>query len=326
MKVHAHTLVDTRTEWQIEPGDSDAHPGVGSLWIEGLIKTIPSPDLFALLMTALVGIRTPQQLQLPYPISPELVAPLKQLFKHSFEIGPIGEKPVSARGRQVTAVLIRDEIDVLWAESVFDDDVVRVAVGHDALALGRISTNHALITNAGMIARRLDSASSIGELAAIVAMAPVYDIAHLIAFTTREEFGGVDGEKFGRAASLAGVHVVTPFSVMSADQAIGLAQACGLPVLPLYRSAFRRALAGRGVTGAAIGPLLAPLVPMAPAVPSVAAGLARFPSPATGPGAAVDLEATRAMALKCWDNAALPQSVRDAARASMTFLLGGGRA
>lgn len=218
MKVAPPNTEGDRTMWRIELESLDASPGVEALWLQGRLRDGLHPDLQAFWLAATLGGFAAHQLTLPNPIQPELASALNAMVGGSVRFGPIDGAPRRAHEGTLTGVLIRDELDFLLAELMFDLDVVRVACPRDRNELGRISTNFPIATNAGWILRRQEPDSTIGELASLVAMAQIYTIGHIISFQLKTEFGSLDTDRIADALKFAGIRLTTPFADLSIDE------------------------------------------------------------------------------------------------------------
>jgi hypothetical protein len=215
MKISIPTIKDDRTIWRIELESLDASPGVDALWLNGRVRDGLQADLQAFWLAAVLGRFAAHQLTLPNPIQPELANTLTHLVGGNVRFGPIDGSPRRVHEGTLTGVLVRDELDFLLAELLFDLDVARVACPRDRNELGRISTNFPIATNAGWVLRRQNVADTTGELASFVAMAQTYTIGHIISFQLKTEFGPLDPVRVSEALKFAGIRLTTPFADLS---------------------------------------------------------------------------------------------------------------
>lgn len=218
MKVASPKIEGNRTIWHIDLDSLDASPGVDALWLNGRLRDVLHADLQAFWLAAVLGRFAAHQLTLPTPIQPELANALTDMVGCNIRFGPIDGAPRRAHEGTLTGVLIRDELDFLLAELMFDVDVVRVACPRDCNELGRLSTNFPIATNAGWVLRRQSAADTMGELASFVALAQTYTVGHIISFQLKTEFGPLDTYRVTDALKFAGIRLTTPFADLSIDE------------------------------------------------------------------------------------------------------------
>lgn len=240
MKISTHHFAGTRTLWNVTGGDFDAAPGAEAVWVGGTHRDLAETEPLACWLAALLGRWSTHQIELPFPVSIELARELRRLFAHELDIGPLREKPQQVYRSDLVAVVVRDELDLLLADIFFDEGAIRVHVGGDAEAMGRVQTAFPLFTNAGLLTRRRDPLDATGDLMAMVGLAPVYRVGHVVGLLAKEEFGQLPPEGLSVCAQMAGVSLSAPLRRLGLAEIAALLKLIGVPDVLRFRALWRR--------------------------------------------------------------------------------------
>jgi hypothetical protein len=190
-----------------EPGDRDL-PRT-SLWINGLLRTIP-PALEALWLTLTLG-PFARRLVVPGVLDEPLAVSLSALAGVQIA-SAVGEAGAEMHSGTYGAVLARDSLDDYLAMRAGITSTFSLSASHDLEELQATHGSFRVVANAGTFRRCLDPFDRVGELAAAVMVAPLLRIGEITAFACREELAGLDVPLLTDAASRAGIRLNLPMA------------------------------------------------------------------------------------------------------------------
>ena len=209
MIVHPASLENGRTLWRIagEPGDRVLPRD--SLWVNGLLRSIPA-SLEALWLALVLG-PFARRLVVPGSIDEALAGSLGALVGTPIA-GDVRRADTGIHSGVYGATLVRDSFDDYLAARVPNPSTFPVAVEHE---LEGTTRGFRVVANAGTFRRYLEPLDRVGELAALAMAAPVLGIQDITAFLCREELAGLDVELLIAVMRTAGVRLDLPLAQAS---------------------------------------------------------------------------------------------------------------
>lgn len=212
MIVHPASLENGRTLWRIDGEPGDRVLPRDSLWVNGLMRSIPA-SLEALWLALVLG-PFARRLVVPGSIDEALAGSIGALVGTPI-VGDVGRVDAGIHSGAYGATLVRDSFDDYLAARIPNPSTFPVAVEHELEGTPR---GFRVVANAGSLRRYLDPLDRVGELAALVMAAPVIGIQEITAFPCCEELAGLDVELLIAVMRTAGVRLDLPLAQASVKE------------------------------------------------------------------------------------------------------------
>lgn len=215
MIVRPASLENGRTVWRADSEAGDRHLPRDSLWVDGLLRSIPAP-LEALWLALVLG-PFARRLIVPGAIDETLARSLGGLVGTQI-VGAVRGAKAGMHSGDYGATLIRDSFDDHLAAREPMPATFPVAVQHDPEGLQAVPCGFRIVSNGGTFRRYLDPLDRVGELAALAMAAPVLGIRNMTAFLCCEEIAGLDTRLLVDVMSAAGLRLDLPLAKASVKE------------------------------------------------------------------------------------------------------------
>lgn len=226
-----------RTVWRLEAEADEAAAPQPSLWIDGFVRPLPANVEATWLALALAPL-APRRIVLPGIVPAGLRLSLEALVRIAV-IAEDGQDAAMAPAH-LRAALIRDPLDL------FLSTLVRVPAGvvieslSDPPAVGGMPAFGRIVSNAGTLRRHRRQIDGLGELAALLMVAPALGLQSLTSFLCREELGDTDAVELSRVARMANIDLLFPLADVSVLTLADITLQLGIPALASFRSLWAR--------------------------------------------------------------------------------------
>lgn len=215
MIVRSASFESGRTVWRFDGEAGDRDLPRDSLWVNGLLRTIPAP-LEAVWLAAVIG-PFARRLVLPLSVDETLGKALGALFGATI-VGAADSTGGKRHSGVYGATLVRDSLDEHLAARSAISSTFAVSVEHDPDGPHPAPGGFRVVTNGGTFRRHLEPLDRVGELAALAVAAPILGIQDMTAFVCREELSGVDTRLLTDAMSVAGLRLELPLGAVSVKE------------------------------------------------------------------------------------------------------------
>lgn len=215
MIVRPASLENGRTVWRADGEAGDRDLPRDSLWVDGLLRSIPA-SLEALWLALVLG-PFARRLVVPGAIDETLARRLGDLIGTPI-VGGVGGADAGMHSGDYRATLVRDSFDGHLAAREPLPPTFPVAVQHDPEGLQAVPCGFRIASNGGTYRRYLDPLDRVGELAALAMAAPVLGIRNVTAFLCREEFADLDIRLLIDVTGAAGIRLDLPLAKASVKE------------------------------------------------------------------------------------------------------------
>ncbi len=227
-----------RTRWRFVAEPEDLEVPRPDLWIEGALRP-QSAGIEAIWLVLALGPFARHRLVVPGPVSAALCSKLGALIGVAVAGTGGTAKDVGSAGNY-SATLIGDSLDVFLGTLSRTPTNFSIGSGVELSSLQPKLSEFRVVSNGPTLRRYRWPLDRIGELAALMMVAPSFSIRGITAFLCRDECGGIAPDALMDVASDLGLTLELPLGRSSVHQLGKISQALAIPDVSAFASCWTR--------------------------------------------------------------------------------------
>lgn len=227
-----------RTRWQVIAEPEDAEVPRSELWIEGALHPA-SPGIEAIWLTLALAPFARRRLVVPGAVSARLCSKLEALIGVSVVGAGFAPDNAAVTG-SFSATMIGDPLDIFLGTLARTPTTFSIGSGVEVSGLEPRRSDLRVVSNGPTLRRCHWPLDRIGELAALMMIAPSLSICSITAFLCREECGGLAPDDLVHVAGELGMTLEMPLAQTGVHQLGKISRMLAIPAVSAFGSCWTR--------------------------------------------------------------------------------------